>query len=237
MPFFLRFVCLRSVEGNLYMFYLSPHTQLSRMSIKMMYRAVCKRWATKKALHHLASHCQAQLHRYTSQKYQAHPHLSNFAICWQCLHGGWFVIVSSRAKINKLIYDPSYICTMKTPVVMLNSQNPIMGAGEPEEEMDYTTHRTSCYLNWFQIPVNNICFFKVSPKKIWHIKRIYSSQEWRWTLPVSKAQPLELNTWEHNAVCAFRKIVAKKRSNNKLKSWPNIRCKVRAEVWNEFEKK
>lgn len=36
---------------------------------------------------------------------------------------------------------------MKTPVVMLNSQNPIMDAGEAEEEMDYTTHWTSCHLN------------------------------------------------------------------------------------------
>lgn len=30
--------------------------------------------------------------------------------------------------------------------------------------------------------------------------------------------------------------VAGKRSNNKLKSWPNIRCRVGTEVWNDYEK-
>lgn len=29
---------------------------------------------------------------------------------------------------------------------------------------------------------------------------------------------------------------AGKRSNNKLKSWPNIRCRVGTEVWDDYEK-
>ena len=92
---------------------------LPEEGINMMYRAVS--WGSAKkngALHHLASHCQTLFYHYTSQRYQVHPRLSNFAICWQCLHSGWFVITNSRAKINKLIYDPTSICTMKTPLVM-----------------------------------------------------------------------------------------------------------------------
>lgn len=116
----VRFVLVRSVWGNSSMcsVFSSAHICLSR-GVDMMYEAVCQGWAKKNgALHHLASHCQTQPRHYTSQKYQAYPRLSNFAICWQCLHGGWFVITNSRAKINKLIYDPSCICTMKMPLVM-----------------------------------------------------------------------------------------------------------------------
>lgn len=95
------------------------HASVWWRCVDMMYEAVCRGWAEKNgALHHLASHCQTQPRHYTSQKYQAHPRSSNFAICWQCLHGGWFVITNSGAKINKLIYDPSCICTMKMPLVM-----------------------------------------------------------------------------------------------------------------------
>lgn len=46
----------------------------------------------------------------------------------------------------------------------------------------------------------------------------------------------KLSAWERNAICTLPKNVARKRSNNKLKSWPNIRCRVRAEVWNDYEK-
>lgn len=116
----VRFVSARSVWGNRSMcsVFASEHICLRRC-VDMMYEAVCRGWAKKNgALHHLASHCQTQPRHYTSQKYQAHPRLSNFAICWQCLHGGWFVITNSRAKINKLIYDPTCICTMKMPLVM-----------------------------------------------------------------------------------------------------------------------
>ena len=52
----------------------------------------------------------------------------------------------------------------------------------------------------------------------------------------SEARRPELKAWEHNAICTFPKNVAEKRSNNKLKSWPNIRCRVGAEVWNDYEK-
>lgn len=53
---------------------------------------------------------------------------------------------------------------------------------------------------------------------------------------VSEAQHPELKSWERGAICTFPMNVAEKRSNNKLKSWPNIRCRVRAEVWNDYEK-
>lgn len=114
------FVLARSIWSNSSMcsIFSSARIRLRRRG-DMMYGAVCRGWAKKNgALHHLASHCQTQPCHYTSQKYQAHPRLSNFAICWQCLHGGWFVITNSRAKINKLIYDPSCICTMKMLLVM-----------------------------------------------------------------------------------------------------------------------
>lgn len=114
------FVLARSIWGNSSMCSIFSSARVClRSSVNMMYEAVCRGWAKKNgALHHLTSHCQTQPRHYTSQKYQAHPCLSNFAICWQCLHGGWFVITNSRAKINKLIYDPSCICTMKMPLVM-----------------------------------------------------------------------------------------------------------------------
>jgi len=56
---------------------------LPEEGINMMYRAVS--WGSAKkngALHHLASHCQTLFYHYTSQRYQVHPRLSNFAICW-----------------------------------------------------------------------------------------------------------------------------------------------------------
>lgn len=53
----------------------------------------------------------------------------------------------------------------------------------------------------------------------------------------SEARRPELKSWKHNAICTLPENVAGKRSNNKLKSWPNIRCRVRAEVWNDYEKK
>lgn len=116
----LLFVFAGSVWGNRSMCSVFSCTHIClRSCVNMMYEAVCRAWAKKNgALHHLASHCQTRRRHYTSQKYQAHPRLSNFAICWQCLHGGWFVITNSGAKINKLIYDPSCICTMKMPLVM-----------------------------------------------------------------------------------------------------------------------
>lgn len=43
-------------------------------------------------------------------------------------------------------------------------------------------------------------------------------------------------SWEHNAICTLPRNVAEKRSNNKLKSWPNIRCRVGTEVWDDYEK-
>lgn len=46
----------------------------------------------------------------------------------------------------------------------------------------------------------------------------------------------ELKSWKHNAICTFLENVAEKRSNNKLKSWSNIRCSVRAEGWNNYKK-
>lgn len=52
----------------------------------------------------------------------------------------------------------------------------------------------------------------------------------------SKAQCPDLKPWDHNAICTLPKNVAEKRSNNKLKSWPNIRCRVRAKVWNDYGK-
>lgn len=119
----VRFVLAWSIWGNSSVRPLPPTSHpparvCLRRRANMMYEAVCRGWAMKNgALHHLASHCQTRPRHYTSQKYRAHPRLSNFAICWQCLHGGWFVITNSRAKINKLIYDPSCICTMKMPLV------------------------------------------------------------------------------------------------------------------------
>lgn len=43
-------------------------------------------------------------------------------------------------------------------------------------------------------------------------------------------------SWEHNAIYTLPRNVAEKRSNNKLKSWPNIRCRVGTEVWDDYEK-
>lgn len=54
--------------------------------------------------------------------------------------------------------------------------------------------------------------------------------------PFAHAQRQELKSWEHNTICTFPKNVAEKRSNNKLKSWPNIRCRVRARVCDDFKK-
>lgn len=73
-------------------------------------------------------------------------------------------------------------------------------------------------------------------QKIWH----YWEDILVWRIEMdfcfSEARRPELKSWEHNAICTFPKNVAEKRSNNKLKSWPNIRCRVRAEVWNDYEK-
>lgn len=46
----------------------------------------------------------------------------------------------------------------------------------------------------------------------------------------------ELKSWKNIAICTFLENVAEKRSDNKLKSWPNIRCSMRAEVWNDYRK-
>lgn len=117
-----------------------PQHVCLRQCADVMYEAVCPGWVKKNGiLHHLASHCQTPPRHYTSQKYQEHPRLSNFAICWQCLHGGWFVITNSRAKINRLIHDPSCICTMKTLLVMLNSHNTNTGLDEVAVKTHYNT--------------------------------------------------------------------------------------------------
>lgn len=57
--------------------------------------------------------------------------------------------------------------------------------------------------------------------------------------PLAEAEHPEFKPWEHNAICTPPKDVAEKRSNNKLKSWPNIRCRVRAKsvewLWKNSE--
>lgn len=50
-----------------------------------------------------------------------------------------------------------------------------------------------------------------------------------------EAQSTELKSWEHKTICTLPRNVAEKRSKNKLKSWPNIRCRVGTEVWNDYE--
>lgn len=86
------------------------------------------------------------------------------------------------------------------------------------------------------IPVNNSSISKAS-QECDAADGMHQPDELRWTFPSAKLWLRELKPWEHNAICTLPKSVAEKRSNNKLKSWPNIRCRVRAEVWNDYEKK